>query len=125
MRPTIVLFCFAILLMGCGPVSSPPDSGIYGQVLLGPTCPVERPGLACADKAYQATLTVLTPSGKRVARFTTNPEGSFRVQLPPGIYTLHPETPEGQMLPIGRDQDFIVDAGKFTQLTVSYDSGIR
>lgn len=125
MRPIFVLSLLALFLIGCTSVAAPSDSGIFGQVLLGPTCPVERPGIDCADKPYQATLSVLTPSGKRVARFTTNEDGKFRINLAAGDYILHPETLQGQVLPVAADQDFSVEAGQFTQLVVSYDSGIR
>jgi hypothetical protein len=96
-----------------------------GQVVIGPTCPVEMPGLDCADKPYQATLTVLTPSGDKITRFTTDEEGQFRVNLAPGQYILHPESPDDMGLPYGIEQTFTVEEGQFTELLVTYDSGIR
>ena len=125
MRNTLLLALLALLLAACSPQASSSDSGIYGQVVIGPTCPVERPGLDCADRPYQATLSVLTPAGKRVARFTTAQDGTFRINIAPGDYILHPETPQGQTLPVAPEQPFTVESGKFTQLAVSYDSGIR
>jgi hypothetical protein len=37
---------------------TPRGSGIEGQVLLGPMCPVVQQGQECPDQPYQTTLTV-------------------------------------------------------------------
>jgi hypothetical protein len=127
MKRTILAFLFLIGLTACS-ITPMPDgtSGIEGQVLIGPTCPVVGPNDPdCADKPYQATLTVLNPSGQKVIQFTTDVEGKFRVSLNPGDYILHPESPSDTLLPVGQEQPFTVIAGQFTKLTVSYDSGIR
>lgn len=126
-----------ILLVSCssapGPLPSPAvgtatitgGAGIFGQVVLGPTCPVVRKDTPCADKPYQATLTVLTVSRQKVVQFTTDADGNFRIPLDPGEYILHPESPSGSVYPFGREQSFTVFAGQFSQLTISYDSGMR
>ena len=103
----------------------PADTGIEGQVLIGPVCPVVQLDNPCPDIAYQATLTILNSVGREVTRFTSDPEGRFQVPLAPGNYILHPETPPGQPLPVSADQSFKVVEGQFTQLKVNYDSGIR
>jgi hypothetical protein len=112
-------------LAGCSP--SPPqlNSGIEGRVFIGPTCPVVIEGMDCADKPYQATLTVLALSGDKVTRFGTDEDGHFRVNLAPGEYVMHPESPDDMGLPYGAEQAFTVEEGQFTQLLVMYDSGIR
>ncbi len=115
-----------VLLAACGPQRTPlPDSGIEGQVLLGPACPgpVQKGSTNCADKPYQATLTVLTPAHQKVTQFTTDADGRFRVNLEPGNYILHPES--SNTLPHGSEQKFTVAAGQFTELVVQYDSGMR
>ncbi len=127
MKHSILVFLFLIWLVGCS-VTPVPDgtSGIEGQVLIGPTCPVVGPNDPdCADKPYQATLTVLTVPGQKVIRFTTDANGKFRINLNPGDYVLYPESPNGMVLPVGQEQSFTVIIGSFTQLTVTYDSGIR
>jgi len=125
MRPIHLLFALCLVLTGCSLSPSPSDSGIVGQVVIGPTCPVERPGMDCADKPYQATLTVLNPSGDKVTRFSTEADGTFHVALAPGDYILRPEPPDNMMMPYAAEQTFSVQAGRFTQVAVSYDSGIR
>jgi hypothetical protein len=126
MPPGIALILLIALAAGCsapGSTTVPADSGIEGQVLLGPICPVVAEGEECPDRPYQATLTVQTRAGRQVVQFETDQNGKFRVPLAPGEYVLHPESPGG--IPYGSDQPFTVLPGVFTRLTVTYDSGIR
>ncbi len=102
---------------------TPRGSGLEGQVLIGPTCPVVQPGQSCPDGPYQATLTVKSPSGVQIAQVKTDAQGHFKIPLVPGNYILHPESPDG--VATAGDQAFTVETGHFAQLTVHYDSGIR
>jgi hypothetical protein len=99
------------------------DSGIEGQVFIGPMCPVVQVGQECPDQPYQAVLTVNSPEGERIVQVQTDEEGRFRIPLEPGEYILHPESPNA--LPLTKEQAVIVEEGKFTQVIVNYDSGIR
>jgi hypothetical protein len=75
-----------------GSLSSHPDSGIRGRVLLGPTCPVQRIGQPCV-RPYQATITIRNQAtGKLVARVRSSTNGRFRLPLAPGDYLLVPQT---------------------------------
>lgn len=125
MRPIHLLIALCLSLTGCSRAPVAADSGIVGTVMIGPSCPVEMPGLDCADRPYQATITLLTLSGDKVARFTTDENGQFRVNLAPGEYILHPESPEDMGLPYSAEQTFTVVEGEFAELLVTYDSGIR
>ena len=102
---------------------TPRGSGIEGQVLLGPMCPVVQEGQECPDQPYQATLTVMNRDGVQVTQFQTDDQGRFNIPLVPAEYILHPESPNG--LPFAGDQSFMVETGRFTQIAVHYDSGIR
>jgi hypothetical protein len=102
---------------------TPRGSGIEGQVFIGPMCPVEQQGQACPDQPYQATLTVYSLSGVQIMQFQTDEQGHFSVPLVPGDYILHPESPNG--MPFAGDHSFVVETGRYTRLTVNYDSGIR
>jgi hypothetical protein len=102
---------------------TPRGSGIEGQVLLGPMCPVAQPGQECPDQPYQATLTVKDLNGLQIAQFQADEQGRFQVPLVPGEYILHPESPNG--IPFAGDQSFIVETGRYTQIAIHYDSGIR
>jgi hypothetical protein len=122
-----LLLAAAVLLAACQGQPTPTDSGIAGQILIGPQCPVVRPGMEeeCADKSYQATVVVKTASGAReVARFQSDGKGQFRVALRPGTYLLEP-VPGGPILPHAAPMTVQVDAGMFTEVTIFYDTGIR
>ncbi len=124
MRTKLLFVLFVMLLNACTPAYAPPDSGIYGQVTIGPTCPLEQIDNLCPDKPYQATLTVLTTTDRRkVIQFQSDSNGNFRVALAAGEYVLHPESPN--VLPRAADQIITVPPHEFIQVNVSYDSGIR
>jgi hypothetical protein len=102
---------------------TPRGSGIEGQVLIGPMCPVVQQGQECPDQPYQATLTMFDRNGVQIVQFQSDEQGRFRVALVPGEYILRPESPNG--LPFAGDQSIVVQTGSYTQVTVHYDSGIR
>jgi hypothetical protein len=123
MRIRPVFLLFILFLTACMQTQQPSDSGIEGIVTIGPMCPVMQEDVPCPDQPYQAELSVLTESGKRVIQFQTDENGRFRVELAAGDYVLHPESPNG--LPFAEDIPFKVDDHKFMLLKISYDSGIR
>jgi len=102
---------------------APANSGIEGRVLIGPVCPVVQVGQECPDQPYQATLTVNSSTGERIVQVQTDSNGMFRIPLAPGDYILHQESPNA--LPFASDQSVHVEDGKFTQVIVNYESGIR
>ena len=123
-----------LLLVACGVllpssktvISGDGSSGIEGLITIGPTCPVARAEDPCPDKLYQATVQVY--QGKTLlTQVTSDVQGMFRLSLEAGSYTLRPQTPAGQGIihPVSREVPVLVEAGKFTQVTVQYDSGIR
>ncbi len=138
MRKIIALTLSLLLLAGCTPAAGsaypnagsvpayanpPAESGIAGQVLIGPGCPVQQVDTACPDRPYQTTLTVNNLAGEKIVQVQTDADGRFRVPLPSGDYILHPET-TGRY-PSAADQNITVSVGQFTQIIVTYDSGIR
>jgi hypothetical protein len=123
MRTHLVLFLAGCLLAACMQPPQPTDSGLEGVVTVGPMCPVVQLNNPCPDQPYPATLTVLSGSGKKITQFQTDQHGRFRIDLAAGDYVLHPESPNG--LPFAADLPFTVNEHKFTQLKISYDSGIR
>ncbi len=120
---------FALVLLFAAACSSmltptPSDSGIEGNVTIGPTCPVMQINDPCPDKPYQAILTILTTTDRStVLKFQTDANGQFHVALAPGTYILHPESPNA--MPHAAEIPFTVTGHEFTHLEVSYDSGIR
>ncbi|MBI5351596.1 MAG: carboxypeptidase regulatory-like domain-containing protein [Chloroflexi bacterium] len=123
MRIRSISLLFVLFLAACRQTPQSLDSGIEGVVTVGPMCPVMRVDTPCPDQFYQAKLTVLTTGGKKIMQFQTDENGRFRIALAAGDYVLHPESPNG--LPSAADKPFNVEEHKFTQLEISYDSGIR
>jgi len=127
MYKPFLLLPVILVLAACGLLATPTpsDSGIIGQALVGPICPVVVEGQECADQPYQATITVNNLDGRKVIQFQTDEDGNFKVPLSPGEYILHPETPPDTPLPRAAEQQFTVLPGEYTRLVVLYDSGIR
>ncbi len=116
-----ILFLLVVFLLSACTASIPSNTGVEGQVWIGPQCPVVREGEACPDAPYQATLTITKPNGKRVAQIESDENGYFHLPLPAGEYILHPEN---QNITYAPEQVFRVQKGSFTFLTINYDSGI-
>ena len=106
----------------------PYDSGVRGQVTLGPTCPVERipPDPNCADKPYTTSVQVIevgSPKSSPFAVAETNEEGNFQIMLPPGDYALQPIG--GNPMPFCETQNVTIEPGVIKDVNLSCDSGIR
>jgi hypothetical protein len=100
-----------------------PDSGVRGNVLYGPTCPVQRVGQACT-RPYQATIVIRDAHGRRVlARTRSSADGYFSVGLRPGRYLLVPSS--GRPYPRSQPRTVVVRPHRFTYVKITYDSGIR
>ena len=125
----------AVVLTGCAerqPESSAGDrgdSGVAGTVLLGPTCPVETPENPCKDLPPEAGTRVIVAerlpgeaytAGEAVAEGTTQPDGSFTIDVAPGEYVLTAEA--GMSCEI---LDVVVLPGQVTTMNLVCDTGIR
>jgi hypothetical protein len=98
------------------------ENGIRGQVNIRPVRPhatLGTPNFA----PYQTKLEVSDGSGHVVANIETDGNGQFRKALPPGTYILKPLSPGPY--PRATEQTIVVSPGKFSQVTITYDSGIR
>lgn len=106
----------------------PEATGVQGTVTSGPSCPVvaNPPDPACADRPVAgAVLSFRDASGVEVARVTSAADGTFAVELAPGAYRVIAEPVEG-LLGTPAPMEVEVEAGRpMTELTVSYDTGIR
>jgi len=100
------------------------ETGIEGNVLLGPTCPVQRVDSPCPDRPYVATIDVVdATSGATAATVTSGDDGRFRVLVPAGTYRLVPRNTG--TLPHGTEVSVTVVEGLLSEAQVNYDSGIR
>jgi len=122
MRAIVTACIIAVLLALASCAAAPSDSGITGLVTIGPISPVEEPGVV-NERPYSATIVVRTESGRKVAEVTSAEDGRFSVNLTPGDYVLEPQS--GTTPPYAGPQTITVEAHRFTDVLVSYDSGIR
>ena len=99
------------------------SSGIMGKILLGPQCPVVSEDQDCEDKPYQTSVIVKTIDGRKVTEFSSGLSGQFKVKLVPGRYWLEAadqsKFPHLDLTPID------VEANKFKEITLHFDTGIR
>src|SRR6188474_3664668 len=68
---TKLLFGFGLMILflsTCSMDATPADSGLEGQVLIGPMCAVVQVGQECPDQPYQATLTINSPNGRKIVQ---------------------------------------------------------
>ena len=120
---TLVAYLLLVLLAACRSSSvAALNSGIQGQVLIGPMCPVMRQDQPCPDQPFEATIKVLSANGRQHTVFRSDGHGRFQLALAPGTYTLAPET---QGIAYAEQQTVEVLPDQFVSVTISYDSGIR
>ncbi len=123
----VVLMALASLgLAACGlRPSAPPNTGVEGVMIIGPTCPVQRIDQPCPNRPFAGEVSVRDGSGSHVADVHADAGGHFRVDLAPGTYQLVPASPHSGVPPLGKPQTVTVVSGLYTDVTIEFDSGIR
>ncbi len=123
--PALMLVAVALASCAKAAPAESGDTGIRGEVVIGPTCPVETLNSPCPPAPFPAKITV-SRGGDIVAEFSTPPDGRFLIPLPPGTYTVEAkpldENGIARMLPL---PPVSVRSSGFTGVTISFDSGIR
>ncbi|MDQ6766495.1 MAG: hypothetical protein M3Z41_01620 [Candidatus Eremiobacteraeota bacterium] len=123
MRQWFATICLAGIILATTAAAC--SSGIVGTVTLGPTCPVERPGMHC-ERPYAAAIGIYTDSGALVTTIHSADDGRFHVKLAPGTYVLKPQPADpARPYPIGKPATVTVKTGSFTHVSLQYDTGIR
>ena len=64
-------------------------------------------------------------SGNEVARTSSGLDGRYLIALTPGTYTLSPQKPADNILPVASDMQVEVGVGQWVVADISYDTGIR
>lgn len=114
------------------PPTSPPSTqmGILtGRVTIGPLRPVERVGETpppVPPEVYAArSINIFATDGATlVVNVKINPNGTYNVNLPPGVYVVNiarTGIDRGKNLP----KTITVESGKTVQLDIDIDTGIR
>jgi hypothetical protein len=122
-RLPVLLLLAATVACGNGSAGDS-GSGIEGRVTIGPQCPVEQMGSPCPDAPYEALITV-TREGDTVEQTRSNTDGTFRIPLDPGTYSVVAGPVDGSSMPFGRQVEVVVKPGTLTHVDLSVDSGIR
>lgn len=103
---------------------APGQSRIEGEVILSPTCPgPQRPGQICQKPFADAAVVIFDPQQKIVGSTMTNAQGKFAVDVAPGAYTVHIDTPGP--LPHCPDTPVKVQDAGSTFVRINCDTGIR
>lgn len=119
----LLLASVLVGLVAARPAAPAPNQGIRGVVTLGPTCPVQREGESC-ERPLAAVLYLSRIGSHGPARVVrSGADGRFRVALPVGRYRLKPRN--AAPYPHAEPQTVTVRAGRFTAVSVAYDTGIR
>jgi hypothetical protein len=125
-RLSILLLLVLSATAACGDgAKGDGSSGIEGRVTIGPQCPVMQEGSPCPDVPYVATVRVLR-DGATVATGRSGQDGSFRISVAPGEYVVD-AVPLGEngIAMVRVQPRVVVMAGGYTQVDLSFDSGIR
>ena len=108
--------------VACASQASAPSGGIEGRVTIGPTCPVEQIASPCPPGTWTGTVRA-TSAGGGVDETSTDSDGSYRLALAPGTYTVTPVV-QGDGPPSVRPVTVTVGS-TMQQLDLQLDSGIR
>jgi len=129
--------CTSFLWGGCGGVvpfqelsecvdSCETGSGVIGQVLYGPFCPVVKLGdPTCDDRPYPTMVDVYRTQDleKLISTVSTDNNARFLVRVEPGTYVLQPKG--GTPFPRCGEKTVVVGQDQFGTVTLLCDTGIR
>ena len=99
---------------------------VHVQVLLSPTCPVERnpPDPACTLKPYETKITILvSQTNSPYKNYKTDTSGKLTFSIDPGAYVLRVQSTTP--LPYCSDLRIEVLANKSQSVVIDCDTGIR
>ena len=122
----VAMVMAVVLIAASCQKSEPLNSGIKGTAMLGPINPVETIG-ETNDAPYAGAVIIIKKSSesKEIARTKTAEDGTFTIALSEGSYWVEGLSAEGTMLPFAKPFEVQVEKDKYTDITVSFDTGIR
>jgi hypothetical protein len=124
-----LLLSVLVLTVGCGgagnPSGAPSDTGIRGQVIAAPTCPVETGDPECEPRPVEAHVYFESQDGPTRDSVRSGSDGTFAIDLPPGEYEVYAEAIEPGERLTPKPMRVRVTEGTTTQVQVVLDTGIR
>lgn len=132
---TATLLALTLTLTGCGrdrpahmtASAAPPhgSSGIQGTITVDIGCP-HVTSTPCPRRPLLAQL-LIRPAGTHdpAIHVDSGADGSFRVPLPPGTYTIQPQNMTGAPVPTAFPLTVTIHPGAWTTIPVEFDSGVR
>jgi hypothetical protein len=133
--PLLVLIgILALLLAACAPQSTgttsttgaPLQGTLTGDVVAGPSCPVEQAGNPCPPKPVaNHDVMVKAENGSVIATAITDAQGHFSISVAPGTYTLDVAPSTGFGLVQKEVVRVTVLAGQTAYVKIELDTGIR
>ena len=119
-----ILLALVLAAVACGDGSAAQgDTGIRGRALAGPQCPVEVEGSPCPPLPWEGTIVVTDTTSGDEFTAATDPDGRFRVAVPPGTYDVSIAATSSP--PSAKPSTVTVVDGAFADVVVSVDTGIR
>jgi hypothetical protein len=118
----VVIVIVVLVSASCASRAAAPSGGIEGRVTIGPTCPVEQVGSPCPPGTWTGAVRATSSEGA-VHEAATGSDGSYRLALTPGTYTVTPVVQSGGP-PTARPAMVTVGT-TMQQLDLQLDSGIR
>ncbi len=126
MRRSTALPVLVLVLAGCANgAASSADSGVWGVVLLGPSCPVVTEESPCPDQPLAGTEIQILRGDDVVETVRSGDDGRFEVALDPGHYVLQATVEAGGPGMFAKPVDVDVSPNAWIDVTVTVDSGIR
>jgi hypothetical protein len=127
--PAVALLAVAGGAVACGPGADEPPasgSGVTGSAVVDVGCPALPTGQDCPTRPLTARLDLhpVGSAGPSVSE-VTGADGHFTIDLPPGTYELVATEPRGAPLPSAEPMTVTVLEGEYTEVTVTFDSGVR
>jgi hypothetical protein len=118
------LVAVAVAVASCGgPGAGDGTSGIRGQALAGPQCPVEIQGSPCPPVPYEGTVVATDVESGAEYEVDTDADGRFDLPLEPGTYEVSILSDSSP--PFAKPQTVTIEPGSFREIVVSVDTGIR
>ncbi len=98
-------------------------TGFMGFVMRGPITPVCIDTTTC-DEPFSAGFQI-KENNVTIGAFQSTSEGCFAVQVPAGNYIIVPNADAPILSPQSQTQDLTVGANLWTEVTFTFDTGIR